>query len=75
MEPTRTDWLVGDINPLAIATNYQCGHCNSVTETRTTNGVVRVVVHHDDGCPVLNGHVSSLGDLARAAAIPDTFRP
>jgi hypothetical protein len=31
----------------------------------------------DDNCPVLNGHVSSAGDLARAAAghIPDTFRP
>jgi hypothetical protein len=76
VEPTRTDWLVGDIDPLAIASNYQCGHCNSVSDVRTVDGILRVAVHHDDGCPVLTGALSSTPDALRAVAatIPDTFR-
>ncbi|MFF3461006.1 hypothetical protein ACWCQN_39905 [Streptomyces sp. NPDC001984] len=76
MEPKRTDYLIGDLNPTAIAANYQCGHCNSTTELRTINGLVRVAIHHDDGCPVLNGVLSSAPDALRAlvGSIPDTFR-
>lgn len=77
MEPTRTDWLVGQINAEAIAAAYQCGHCKSTTELRTTNGIVRVAIHHDDGCPVLTGVLSSAPDALRAVAagtVPDTFR-
>ncbi|MEU3413744.1 hypothetical protein ABZ760_21155 [Streptomyces sp. NPDC006658] len=81
MEPTRTDWLVGQINAQTIAAAYTCGHCNSTTELRTINGIARVAVHHDDGCPVLTGVLSSTPDALRAitasitASIPDTFRP
>lgn len=77
MEPTRTDYLIGHINAHTIATTYQCGHCNSDTTTHTDrNGTLRVTVHHDDGCPVLTGALSSAPDIARAvtAGIPDTFR-
>ncbi|MEU1117809.1 MULTISPECIES: hypothetical protein [unclassified Streptomyces] len=76
MEPTRTDFLVGAINTEAIAATYQCGHCNSTTEHRTTNGVTSVAIHHDDGCPVLTGTLSAAPDALRAiqATIPDTFR-
>ncbi|WP_327430937.1 hypothetical protein [Streptomyces sp. NBC_01236] len=77
MEPTRTDYLVGTLGAHAIAATYQCGHCNSETSTRTDDlGIVHVAVHHDDGCPVLTGALSSALDVARAvASIPDTFRP
>lgn len=77
MEPTRTDWLVGDLNPAAIAAAYACGHCNSTTKLRTIDGIGRVVVHHDDSCPVLAGTLSAAPDALRAVAssIPATFRP
>lgn len=78
MEPTRTDWLVGTINAEALAAAYTCGHCNSKTSTRTIDGIVRVAVHHDDGCPVLTGVLPSTPDALRAVAagaVPDTFRP
>ncbi|MEU0671597.1 hypothetical protein ABZ330_01655 [Streptomyces sp. NPDC006172] len=76
MEATRTDWLFGDIDPTAIAAAYTCGHCNSTTELRTVNGVMSAAIHHDDGCPVLTGTLSSAPDVARAAAgtVPDTFK-
>ncbi|MFF4907195.1 hypothetical protein ACFY2T_20250 [Streptomyces sp. NPDC001260] len=47
------------------AAAYRCGHCHS-TATATPGGVV--AIHHDDGCPVLGGAVSDLGDTLRAAA-------
>ncbi|MFF4356901.1 hypothetical protein [Streptomyces sp. NPDC001604] len=77
MEPTRTDWLIGDIDPLAVAAAYACGHCNSTTELRTVDSTVRAVVHHDDSCPVLTGALSSAPDVVRALVghVPDTFRP
>ncbi|MGW3646692.1 hypothetical protein [Streptomyces sp. NPDC000878] len=77
MEPQHTDYLIGHINPAAIAANYQCGHCTADTTTHTDdNGTVRVAVHHDDGCPVLTGALSSAPDVARAVAghLPDTFK-
>jgi hypothetical protein len=78
MEPTRTDWLIGQINPEDVAAAYTCGHCNSTTELRTTDdGIIRVAVHHDDGCPVLTGVLSSAPDALRAVqagTVPDTFR-
>ncbi|AVH57773.1 MULTISPECIES: hypothetical protein [Streptomyces] len=68
--------MIGSPNLASLLTAYyQCGHCTSETDTRTDeSGLMHVVIHHDDGCPVLNGHVSALGDVLRAA-IPDTFRP
>lgn len=78
MEPQHTDYLFGDLNPSVIAAAYQCGHCNSETSTRTdAAGIVHVVVHHDDGCPVLVGALPSAPDVVRALAshVPDTFRP
>ncbi|MFC8866382.1 hypothetical protein ACFUAC_01670 [Streptomyces sp. NPDC057148] len=78
MEITRTDTIVGTPEHVAaFLANYQCGHCNSETEIRTDqNGITHLVTHHDDGCPVLVGALSSAPDVARAAskAIPDTFR-
>jgi hypothetical protein len=77
MDPHRTDFLVGDLNPLALAAAYTCGHCTSDTSTRTNDrGIVHVVIHHDDGCPVLTGTLSSAPDALRAiaAGIPDTFK-
>lgn len=76
--PRRTNYLVGDIDPSALAATYRCGHCNSEVGTRTDEGgVVNVVIHHDDGCPVLNGALSSAPDVVRALVghIPATFRP
>lgn len=77
MELQRTDYLFGDLDPIAVAAAYSCGHCHSATELRTVDGVVRVVAHHDDGCPVLNCVLPSAPDVVRAItnAVPDTFRP
>jgi hypothetical protein len=78
MEPERTDYLVGDIDPNTLAAAYRCGHCRSETGMRTDEaGVVHVTVHHDDGCPVLVGALPSTPDVVRALVghVPDTFRP
>jgi hypothetical protein len=78
VEPTRTDTIVGTPEHLAaFLANYQCGHCNSETEIRhDQHGNPHLITHHDDGCPVLTGTLSSAPDVARAAAgaVPDTFR-
>lgn len=77
MDPHRTDYLVGDLNPTLLAAFYRCGHCTSDTEARTDDhGIVHVVVHHDDGCPVLTGTLSAAPDTLRALnqTLPDTFR-
>ncbi|WJV47648.1 hypothetical protein [Streptomyces flavofungini] len=77
MEPTRTDWLVGQFDAVAVAAAYACGHCNSTTEIHTVDGVLRVAVHHDDECLVLNGVLPSAPDVMRAFAssVPDTSHP
>ncbi len=77
MEPVRIEYLVGAINAEVIAAAYNCGHCNSTTELRTGGGIVRVAIHHDDGCPVLVGVLTSGPDVVRAlvSPMPDTFRP
>jgi len=77
MEPQRTDYLIGCINPDAVAATYRCGHCNSETGTYLDdNGITHIAVHHDDGCPVLAGTLSTTPDTLRALAstIPATFR-
>ncbi|MCX4973147.1 hypothetical protein [Streptomyces sp. NBC_00620] len=77
MDPEHTDYLVGDVDPNALAAAYRCGHCNSETGTRTDDtGLVHVTVHHDAGCPVLVGALPSTPDVVRALAghVPDTFR-
>jgi hypothetical protein len=76
--PRRTDYLVGDVDPDTIAAAYRCGHCHADTGTFTDEaGIVHISVHHDDGCPVLTGVVSSVPDVARAVAghVPATFLP
>jgi hypothetical protein len=78
MDPTRTDWLLGALSADTLAAAYCCGHCNSETDLNTDEaGIVHVVVHHDDGCPVLTGALPSTPDVVRALAgrVPDTFRP
>lgn len=75
--PAFTDYIAGTTEAMAIvASNYQCGHCNSITTQLPpdANGFNHLAVAHDDGCPVLTGAVSSLPDTLRAA-IPATFRP
>lgn len=76
MKPHHTDYVIGDIDPTALATNYQCGHCHSETTLGTDDyGGPRLEIHHDDGCPVLNGTLSALPDTLRAVGVPTTFRP
>lgn len=78
-EPNFSSLAAGSREVLgALVSNYQCGSCGAEVETLAiTDGLINAHITHDDNCPVLNGHVSSTGDLARAAAghIPDTFRP
>lgn len=77
MDLQRTDYLIGDLDPHALAAAYSCGHCNSETSTRTDeHGIVRLVIHHDDGCPVLTGVLPSAPDVVRAVVghVPETFR-
>ncbi|MER6484111.1 hypothetical protein ABT264_11285 [Streptomyces virginiae] len=64
-----TDLVAGPIGLVAnIAANYRCGHCNSETEVRTDqHGNPHLITFHDDGCPVLDGTLSSLPDTLRAA--------
>jgi hypothetical protein len=75
MEPTRTDYLVGTIDAHALAAAYECGHCNSTTELRTINGLPRIAVFHDDGCPVLTGVLRATPDTVRAVATTFRGRP
>lgn len=79
MNPHHSDTVIGAPHLLtAFLANYQCGHCNSETEVaQDQHGIVHLITRHDDGCPVLNGVISSAPDVARAAAgpIPNTFRP
>ncbi|MFD9374667.1 hypothetical protein ACFWBH_03850 [Streptomyces sp. NPDC059999] len=72
MNPHHTTYAAGPTELIArITANYQCGHCNSETETRTDQrGALHLVIHHDDGCPVLEGTLSSLPDTFRAANTP-----
>ncbi|MFE5397439.1 hypothetical protein ACFQ9U_23135 [Streptomyces sp. NPDC056568] len=77
MEPTRSDYAAGTAELLAaMVSNYQCGSCGGTIEALAEDafGLMQAAVRHDDNCPVLNGHVSALGDFTRAATIPDTFR-
>lgn len=68
--PHHTNIVAGPTELVAaIITNYQCGHCNSDTALATDNhGTIHLAVHHDDGCPVLTGALSSAPDTFRAAA-------
>ncbi|MFD5506990.1 hypothetical protein ACFWIB_04335 [Streptomyces sp. NPDC127051] len=52
----------------AIVANYSCGHCSSETKPWTDrHGQLHINVHHDDGCPVLEGALSAVPDAFRAA--------
>lgn len=69
LKAERTDYIFGSADVLqAVAANYQCGHCNSYTKLlRDPLGNPHVATFHDDGCPVLTGHISSIPDTFRAA--------
>ncbi|MEU2734697.1 hypothetical protein ABZ656_04380 [Streptomyces sp. NPDC007095] len=77
-EPAFTTLAAGAPETLAaLVSNYQCGSCGGEVDTLVTDntGLINAHIRHDDNCPVLNGHVSAIGDIARAADIPATFRP
>lgn len=69
MQPHRSNLVAGPSALLAaLRANYQCGHCSSDTTVKTdATGTTHVLVHHDDGCPVLTGALSAAPDIARAA--------
>ncbi|MGW7361986.1 hypothetical protein ACWGI8_00810 [Streptomyces sp. NPDC054841] len=70
MKPHRSNLIAGPTDLIAaIVRSYKCGHCNSDTEARRDqHGNPHLVIHHDDGCPVLTGAISSIPDTLRAAA-------
>ncbi|MFE2530414.1 hypothetical protein [Streptomyces sp. NPDC059371] len=77
-EPAFSTLAAGAPETLAaLVSNYQCGSCGGEVDTLVTDntGLLIANIRHDDNCPVLNGHVSSTGDLARAVDVPATFRP
>lgn len=64
-------------NALAYAAAYQCGDCNSDTELvpdPLAPGVWKLNIYHDDGCPVLKGHVSlSSAGASAASQVPGSL--
>ncbi|MEU8891139.1 hypothetical protein [Streptomyces sp. NPDC048442] len=70
-QPTHTDLVAGPAALLAaMVSHYRCSHCNGEVVDLITNddtGLMHAHIEHDDTCPVLNGHVSSLPDTFRAA--------
>ncbi len=59
----------------AMARSYKCGHCDSETGQPRFDGVIwHIDIHHDDECPVLNGHipVAYAGGRAAQAAASET---
>lgn len=69
MQSHRSDIVAGPTNLMqAVLTNYQCGHCNSDSSIKyNAAGTAHLLIHHDDGCPVLTGALSALPDTLRAA--------
>lgn len=54
-----------------FANAYRCGHCRSRSGDRVevAPGFFYLKIHHDDGCPVLTGVISSAPDVFRAASV------
>lgn len=52
-----------------FAKSYRCSHCHSrVTEiVQSSSRMFRVMVAHDNGCPVLTGTLPDVPDAVRAA--------
>ncbi|MCY0952092.1 hypothetical protein [Streptomyces sp. H27-S2] len=73
MQLRHSSLIAGPSDLIAhIAANYRCGHCTSETEALTDqHGNPHLVIHHDDGCPVLEGTLCSLPDTFRAATGTD----
>ena len=69
MQPHRSNLVAGPNNLMqAVLTNYQCSHCNSETTVKhDQHGDAHLLIHHDDGCPVLTGTLSATPDITRAA--------
>jgi len=53
-----------------LAATYRCGHCPSDPPVlrELAPGIYRMTVGHDESCPVLNGTVSDIPDVFRAAS-------
>ncbi|KJY18384.1 MULTISPECIES: hypothetical protein [unclassified Streptomyces] len=70
--PNFTNLIAGPADLIALlVANYRCGHCNSETEAWTDqHGNLHLNIAHDDGCPVLDGTLSSLPDTLRATTTP-----
>lgn len=70
MQPHRSDIVAGPTSLMnALTANYQCGHCNSDTTAKVDDaGTVHLLIHHDEGCPVLTGTLSAAPDVLRAAS-------
>lgn len=79
MPTVFSTFAAGDPELIArIVTNYRCGHCTGLVEELETDdrtGLLTATIHHDTGCPVLNGALPADPDLTRAATIPATFLP
>ena len=69
MQPHRSSLVAGPTALMqAFLANYQCGHCNSETSVKHDHtGTAHLLIHHDDGCPVLTGTLTAAHDIARAA--------
>lgn len=52
-----------------FADSYECSHCRSLVDgiVRDPSGFYRLMVRHDDSCPVLRGNLSDMHDAVRAA--------
>ncbi|MER6252902.1 hypothetical protein ABT224_16230 [Streptomyces sp. NPDC001584] len=70
--PNFTNLIAGPAAAIdRLLADYRCGHCNSETEPWTDDkGNRHLNIRHDDGCPVLEGTLSSLPDTLRAATTP-----
>lgn len=53
-----------------FAQSYKCSHCRSTVDgiVKDPSGFYRLMVRHDDSCPVLRGTLSDVPDAFRAAA-------
>lgn len=53
-----------------FARKYVCSHCRSNVDgiVRDPSGIWRMMIAHDDSCPVLRGTITDMFDAVRAAA-------
>lgn len=70
--PNFTNLIAGPTAAIdKLIATYQCGHCISEIEPWTDHhGTLHLNIHHDAGCPVLEGTLSAIPDTIRAATTP-----